>query len=119
MIRTDLATGERRPSSGSFKPDEDGVSVYRESKLKEVGLQPAAIIKKPWNLVVGLLVGDVRAISPLGVRDDPWPAGIEEPDHPRNAAHALIVGWDELSTGQRMKRQQALAKSPSMTFIYP
>ena len=29
MVAVDLETGERRPTSGAFKPDDDGVSVFR------------------------------------------------------------------------------------------
>lgn len=119
MVAVDTVTHDRRPTSGAFKPDEDGVSVYRESVLSTSGLGAADVVRAPMNLVVSLEVADARAITPLGVRNDPWPSDIPEPDHPRNAAHALIVGWDGLSTGERRRRQQKLTKAPSLRFIYP
>lgn len=119
MIATDALTGVRRPSSGAFKPDDDGVSVYRESLLQRDALTAADVVRSPQNLVVALPVGDVRAISPLGVRDDPWPVGIPDETHPRNAAHALINGWHGLSTGERRRRQRALAELVSLEFVYP
>jgi hypothetical protein len=42
------------------------------------------------------------------VRDDPWPQGIQDEYHPRNAAHALIVGWNEISKSARKKYQRYL-----------
>ncbi|MDA8281348.1 MAG: hypothetical protein M0Z63_13195 [Actinomycetota bacterium] len=119
MIAVDVLTGALRPSSGAFKPDDDGVSVYRESLLQRDSLTPADVVRAPQNLVVALRVGAVRSIRPLGVRDDPWPAGIPDEDHPRNAAHALIKGWDGLTTSERRRRQKALAELPSLEFIYP
>lgn len=119
MIAVDVLTGARRPSSGAFKPDDDGVSVYRESLLQRDSLEAVDVVRAPQNLVVALPVGAVRSIRPLGVRDDPWPTGIPDEDHPRNAAHALIKGWNGLSTGERRRRQRALAALPSIEFIYP
>lgn len=55
------------------------------------------------------MVGDVRAEG-LGVAPDPWPAETDDPDHLRNAAHALVVGWGSLSKGQRKLTQYALIK---------
>ena len=119
MIAVDVLTGDRRPTSGAFKPDDDGVSVYRESLLQQASLSAADVVRAPQNLVVALPVGAVRSIRPLGVRDDPWPTRIPDEDHPRNAAHALINGWDGLSTSERRRRQKALAELPSLEFIYP
>ena len=116
MITTDAATCQRRPTSGAFKPDEGGVSVYRESRLHAAGLTAADLVRAPQNRVVGLGVGDVRSVSPLDVHDDPWPAGIAEPEHPRNAAHALITGWDGLTRNERRDRQVALTRLPSFRF---
>jgi len=119
MLRIDLATGERRPTSGAFQPDEDGVSVYRESRLHEQDLTAADLVKAPQNLVVSLGVGEIRAVANLGVRDDPWPSDVDQADHPRNAAHALITGWAALSRNERRERQRALATLPSLQFVYP
>jgi hypothetical protein len=116
MVAVDLETGERRPTSGAFKPDDDGVSVFRRGLLQAAGLGPDDIIKRPWNLVVSVEVGDVRSIG-LGARDDPWPSDIDEPQHPRNAAHALIVGLERLGRNERRRRQKALVALPSVTFV--
>lgn len=116
MVAVDLETGARRPSSGAFKPDEDGVSVYRRGLLTVTGLGPDDVVRHPLNLVVSVDVRDVRSIG-LGARDDPWPSDIDEPDHPRNAAHALITGLERLSRGERKHRQKALVALPSITFV--
>lgn len=116
MVRVDLETGERRPSSGAFKPDPDGVSVYRRSLLEGAGLAANDVIRNPWNLVVRVNVGEIRSIE-LGVRDDPWPPDIDEPDHLRNAAHALITGLERLGKSRRVRRQRDLVKLPSVAII--
>lgn len=118
MIATDAVTGERRPTSGAFKPDPDGLSVYRLSKLVEFDMGAADVARTPWNLIVSVSVEQVRSIE-LGVRDDPWPRDIDEEAHPRNVAHALIVGWANLTKGERKRRQKALVLLPSMRIIYP
>ena len=116
MVAVDLETGERRPTSGAFKPDEDGLSVYRRGLLDAAALGPNDVVRNPWNLVVSVEVGDIRLIG-LGARDDPWPADIDEPEHPRNAAHALMTGLERLGKGERRRRQKALALLPSITFV--
>lgn len=119
MIAVDVLTGDRRPSSGAFKPDEDGVSVFREAVLAASQLTSADVITSPQNLVVALSVAEVRTISPLDVRDDPWPVDVPDPAHPRYAAHALITGWGGLGKSERRRRQQELTRLPSLAFIYP
>lgn len=118
MIAVDAVSGARRPSSGAFKPDSDGVSVYRHSVLAAGGCTPADVVVRPTNLVVGLSVADVRAVG-LGARNDAWPPGVPDPTHPRHAAHALIVGWDGLGTSERRRKQRKLCEAPSLRFIYP
>lgn len=113
-------TGERvRPASGAFNPDPDGVSVYRQSRLLALSppLSAADLVVSPENVVVGFTVSDVRSIR-LGVRDDPWPQDVPDPAHPRNAAHALIVGLNQLSKSARIKRQRKLAHVASMKFVH-
>jgi hypothetical protein len=121
MVYVDPVTGERRPTTGAFlaKRDEDGVSVYREQLLVAAGLGPADVVTASQNLVVSVGVADVRSVTPLDVRDDPWPGDVPDPTHPRNAAHALVVGWIGLSKSQRRERQLALVNAPSLTFVYP
>ena len=119
MIAIDIVTGERRPSTGAFRPDEDGVSVYRESVLQTNNLTAADLVRTPQNLVVGVAVGEIRSIASLGIRDDPWPSDFGEPDHPRNVAHALIVGWRGLTKNERKRRQLLLVTLPSLRFVHP
>lgn len=120
-VYEDPETGERRPSSGAFAPkrDEDGVSVYREQLLAAAGLTAAAVTTSSGNLVVRLAVADVRAVPPLDVRNDLWPTGVPDPGHPRNGAHALIVGWGGLGRNRRRAAQVALVSAPSLRFVYP
>lgn len=120
MIAFDAKTGARRPTSAAFKPDDDGVSVYRLSLLSVSGLQAADLCSQPEHLVVGLSVQDVR-LAGLGVRDDPWPREVPAlrlRDHPRQGAHALIVGWSGVSRGETRRRQRQLATCPSLAFLY-
>jgi hypothetical protein len=107
----DSVTGERRPTSAAFKPKpgEDGLSVYRHAKLVAAGLDAAAVALKPEHIVFGMKTDEVRSLE-LGVRDNPWPQGIPDADHPRNEAHALIVGWDCMSRGEATRRARELAK---------
>lgn len=118
-VLRDNVTGERiRPVSGGFDPDTDGVSVFRRGILQELDppLGPADVALHPDDIVVGFTVEDVRQLS-LGVRDDAWPKDVLDPDHPRYAAHALVVGLDELGRNARTKRQRKLAVVPSMEFV--
>ena len=119
MMATDSVTGTQRPSSGAFMPDGDGVSVYRETLLRQAGLTPADLVRGAGNLVVGLPVGEIREIARLEVADDPWPADADDPEHPRNGAHALIVGWAGLSKNERIRRQRALSRLPGLSYLYP
>jgi hypothetical protein len=116
MVAFDPVTNEWRPSSGAFKPDEDGVSVYRRSLLEEAGLSGRDVQIKPENLVAGVVVGDVRSLA-LGVVNDPWPPDVPEPDHPRNGAHSLVTGLGSLGKGERIRRQREIVKLPSIRFI--
>ena len=113
-------SGERiRPASAGFEPDTDGVSVFRREILvrQNPPCGPADVALRPNDIVVGFTVADVRQLG-LGVRDDPWPKDVVDPDHPRYVAHALIVGLDELGKSARIKRQKKLAVIPSMTFVH-
>lgn len=116
MVAVDLLNQQRRPTSGAFKPDDDGVSVYRKSKLEAARITAADLVRVPQNIVVSLDVGDIRSLE-LGVRDDAWPADVDDRDHPRNGAHALIVGWNGLGKNERIRRQQALTRVPSLRLV--
>lgn len=74
------------PSTGGFKIDPDGVSVYRAHVLSVAGFGPADVTgTKKTAAVFEVAVHQVRAES-LGVVGDPQPA----PDR-LGAAHALIT----------------------------
>jgi hypothetical protein len=118
MIAVDLETGERRPSTAAFKPDSDGISVYRDSLMKEEGVSVADLVVRTGNLIVSLTVADVRSIH-LGVRDDRWPIDVPDPEHPRNAAHSLIIGAETLGKHDQKRRLRQLVSVPSLTFVYP
>jgi hypothetical protein len=109
MWKVDFVTGKKRVSSAAFAYQNDGVSVYREKVLRNFNLVPKDILLKPTEVVLGIQVENVRSCTCLGVRDDPWPQGIQDEYHLRNAAHALIVGWNEISTSARKKYQRYLA----------
>ena len=110
LVAVAAITGHRRPSSGAFKSDSDGISVYLDSVLSEVGLGPQDLVRAPQNAVVAARAAEPRQLS-LGVRRDPWPTGTDDDDHPRNAAHALIVGFRGLRGKERRRTQKALAQS--------
>lgn len=111
----DKVTGKRWPTSAAFtpKPGEDGLSVFRRMRLEAAGLSASAVATRPEHIVFGMETADIRAIQ-LGVRDDPWPQGIPDEAHPRNGAHALIVGWEGMTRGQIKRRARELAKLPSL-----
>jgi hypothetical protein len=110
----DPVTGKRRPSSGAFKPDDDGVSVYQSTLLETAGLSPADVMTDSANLVVGFLAADVRGLG-LGIRPDRWPP--DDQGHPRGVAHALLTGLEELGKNEQHRRRQDLAKVASMRFV--
>jgi hypothetical protein len=109
MWEVDSKTGERRPSSAAFKPNSDGLSVYCKRLLEEVNLTPFDIRINESDNIFSLTVEQVRGQKPLGIRDDRWPKGIIEESHRRNNAHALIIGWQKLSSNQRKLIQRYLA----------
>jgi hypothetical protein len=103
--------------SGAFEPDPDGVSVYVHTILAAHGLGPSDVALAPGQSVAGFSVGDLRSIG-LGIRPDPWPSDVPETDHKRNAAHALILGLNELGAKAQLKRRQQLARLPSMRIVH-
>lgn len=119
MVVVDVLTGHRRPSTGAFKLDPDGISVYLRSVLSRSGLSASEVAVRPGNLVVELPVAAVVDVPPLTVRADPWPRDIPDATHPRNAAHALVVGWEGLSRAQRKERQDKLVNHPNLRWVYP
>jgi hypothetical protein len=117
-VVTDSITGERRPISGAFEPDADGVSVYGHMILAAQGLSARDVALKPDQSVAGFSVGELRSIG-LDIRPDPWPLDVPDPEHKRNAAHALVLGLNELGAKQQLKRRRNLATLPSMKIMHP
>lgn len=111
FMTTDEQTGERRPSSGAFEPDEDGVSVYIDRVLRAYRLSHEALVEEPFHGVVSLLAADISADgSGLSLVSDPWPKDVDDPKHDRNAAHALVKGLADLGKKTRRREQRRLAK---------
>ena len=95
LVAVDAITGHRRPSSGAFKSDNDGISVYLDGVLSEVALGPQDLVVRRRTQVVAFRAAVPRQLS-LGVVRDAWPTGTDDDNHPRNAAHAPIVGsWPQ------------------------
>ncbi len=109
MFKTDSATGLQRPSSAAFIVHDDGISVYRNLILNNLGLIPQTILA-PTEIVVSLTATHVRECDGLEVKSDPWPRGIQD-DHPEDAAHALIIGWRDLPRNRQKNHQRHLARS--------
>lgn len=97
----DLATEERRLSSGAFTPDDDGISLYREALPSRAGLKARAVVRHPLNAVACLPTLAVRGMK-LDVVPDPQPATSADPDFRLGMTHALIVGFaSPASRGRR------------------
>lgn len=116
VVRDARTGGRVRPTSGAFNPDPDGVSVYRETVLIANKLSASSLLKNPEQSLVSFTVGHLRGIN-LGIKFDPWPQDVPDPDDPCNVAHSLIVGLNALTTNPRIKRQRALARVSSMKFV--
>src|SRR5262249_31216635 len=112
-IVTDQVSGRRVLTSAAFQPDDDGVSVYLHSVLSAGGLKPKDVTNSPLNAVAALAAWVPRAHE-LGIRRDPWPADIIDPEHPRNAAHALIVGWNNFSNKARHRIRRELSQAATL-----
>lgn len=93
FIVVDEGTGKRRPTTAIFRPDEDGVSVYCDSILRQYKLDEKSLIRDPLNGVLSLTVGDVRA-EDLGVASDAWPRGNGKFDKRAAQAETAPAGPD-------------------------
>ena len=116
MLVTDQVTGMQRPTSGAFRPDKDGLSVYRHDRLADNKLTVADVIRHPQNVVAALAAGEIRAMEDLAIVDDPYPNAGTPDDHPRDVAHALVVGWATLSKNQRIRKQKAMSTLARLIF---
>jgi hypothetical protein len=102
-------------SSGAFKPrtDEDGVSVYRRAVLQTSGLGSHDLIFRVSDRVASLAQEAIYS-QKLRVEPDPWPHDAQDRDHPKNAAHALIVGWQCLGKKAKINKARALAQAAEL-----
>lgn len=113
FVVEDAVRHERVPTSAGFAPDEDGLSVYLERLLSEVGSGPEAVVTEPMNAVASLLASSLRKCG-LGIVRDPHPPGTPDPEHPRHAAHCLATGWAGRSRNQVHKIRKALAAAATL-----
>jgi hypothetical protein len=104
-------TGERRLSSACFKlrSDETGLSIYSETIIQRLELSYADVCRKPHNAVASI-PGSEPPKHGLRTEPDPWPDDAPEPEHPRNAAHAVISGIPDLAKPARNQLARDLAK---------
>jgi hypothetical protein len=120
MVALDEGTGRRRLTSACFKLSkaddgtgkkipEDGISVYLASVLHDHDMDAHALVKEPAiNVIAAVPASEPRRLV-LDVVADPWPEHTDDPDHPGNAAHALITGMDRKSRMEQARAAQALA----------
>ncbi len=115
FVCVDDCTGEARLSSGNFalEEGEDGVSVYRTHVLETLELEPRCLIRDPLNGVAELPATAVTDAW-LDVKPAPYPDDTGEPEHPRDGAHALILGLAELGRKPRRRVQRALAMASTI-----
>lgn len=86
--------------------ERDGLSVYLESVIKELGRQPADLIgAKGFDEVWRALANEVADIAPEGLVPDPV-----EGDFWADPAHALILTPAGMSRNQRKKLARKLVQ---------
>lgn len=122
MLAIDQVTGKRRPSSSAFKPDSDGVSVYSQYAMSASCLVPGHLLRREGDTLVQVAVAELRSLDGVDAVGDPWPQDVTEADdlkHPRNAAHSLIVGFENRGKNARIRVQQELARLPSVILVEP
>jgi hypothetical protein len=104
-------TGERNLTSACFKirSDETGLSIFSGTIIERLGLGYADVCRKPLNAVAAI-PGSEPPRHGLRTEPDPWPDDAPEPDHPRNAAHAVINGIADLAKPARNQIARDLAK---------
>jgi hypothetical protein len=128
----DESGGKARLRSGNFKWDpvpEDGptmlgLSVYRLSKLQEVGLSAIDCLEHPTWDVAAIATETVRRVErstvpppsprPFDAVEDEYPDG-PEGAHLRDSAHALIVHELGLTKPDKWYRELAMRFQPLST----
>lgn len=127
MIARDSVTGDViGPTSGAFQPDTNGTSVYLESVLLENDLSAQDATHAETDSVWAISVSELRSIREvdgsgrtygLGLRRDAFPQDVDDPEHPRYVAHALITGLLEMPKKPRIRAQRGLARATSLKCI--
>lgn len=104
-------TGERNLSSAAFKlrRDETGLSIFSNTIVERLELSHADLCRKPHNAIAAL-PGSEPPSRGLRTEPDPWPVDAPEPEHLRNAAHAVINGIDALGQGEQKRVARDFAK---------
>lgn len=110
-------TGEKFFTSACFKlrPGETGLSIFSKTIVERVQLSYADVCRNPMNAVASLS-GSEPPQRGLRTEPDPWPKDAPEPEHLRNAAHALINGIDALPKPQRNQIARDLAKAAKLVY---
>lgn len=99
------------PTSAAFEPDDDGLSVYLESRLTILGLGPKDT-RINSSQVVAALDEPVLRLHSLELKPDP--ELIEDPQ-PAGQAHALVQGWPSSRKGAK-KVARELARASRCSF---
>lgn len=104
-------TGERQVTSACFKlrTDETGLSIFSEAIIARREMSYADVCRKPHNAVASI-PGAEPPRHGLRTEPDPWPPDAPEPDHPRNAAHAVVNGIPALEPSAQRKVARAMAR---------
>lgn len=115
-VYVDPITGERRPTSAAFEPDDEGVSIYRETVLMRSHLGASDLTRSPSDPVIGFTAEEVRDLG-LRVLSDAWPTDVPDPAHPKHGAHALISGLEIMGKKPQLRKRKELAKMSSIKFV--
>jgi hypothetical protein len=112
MLKVDLATNKViGPTSAAFHPDSDGLSVYFDQVLRNLGLGPSDVRIDLSQCVAGLTEHAV-AEAGLTIVEDP----VEEAPEKVGAAHALIQGWTSLTGKAKVRTSRKLASAAVCTW---
>jgi hypothetical protein len=113
-------TGERQLTSACFKlgRDETGLSIYSKTTIERRNLTCADVCRKPHNAVASI-PGSEPPRRGLTTEPDPWPDDVPEPEHPRNAAHALIMGIADMAPNKQRQLARDFAGIAVLTHVPP
>lgn len=107
FVVIDQATGNARPTTGSFDFDPDA-SVYCRETLSSIGLNWRALVLRPLNEIYELLALEIRTEFPI-VTHTPYPDGKALAQPAYEFAHCSVWPNSE-SVGARKKRVRRLMK---------